>query len=237
MTDTSSTCSTTGSVPSAAQVHADATAALLELISRLSLTAESAELIIAATLTQRDLNTDTTEALSTPTLTTVSSLTEDDAPSAVQPSEPIISPIIEVPDTAAVPVAQVAAVAVQEAPAAQLPPLPITPAPVAIVAPVPAVAPVAQVAVVAVQAVPPPPIGHVLTTYGDFDYYVPDAYCLAPYYLVTKGRRVGVFSQWQKCSPYVTGVAGAVYSKARSVTHGRDIMEEAIDSGEAQVLP
>ncbi|KAH7905179.1 hypothetical protein BJ138DRAFT_1118703 [Hygrophoropsis aurantiaca] len=104
---------------------------------------------------------------------------------------------------------------------------------------VPPVAAAPQVPpVAAAPQVPlPPAIGHFMVSYGDVDYYVPFANALPPFYLVTRGRRIGVFSQWQRTAPYVIGVGGAAFSRIRGIENGRQMMEDGIDSDEVVVLP
>ncbi|KAG6849213.1 hypothetical protein H0H93_010407 [Arthromyces matolae] len=61
------------------------------------------------------------------------------------------------------------------------------------------------------------------------------------YYVVTVGRRIGVFVSWNRTSPYVVGASGCTYS---CVGHGigtRDkairAFNEAFEAGECHVVP
>ncbi|KAG1881241.1 hypothetical protein F4604DRAFT_1922247 [Suillus subluteus] len=68
------------------------------------------------------------------------------------------------------------------------------------------------------------------------NYNVPAADATGPFYWVTRGRRIGVFSTWQQTSSHVIGVSRASFSKVRSVAKGIQLMEEAIGRGETEVL-
>ncbi|KAG1904045.1 uncharacterized protein F5891DRAFT_977548 [Suillus fuscotomentosus] len=67
-------------------------------------------------------------------------------------------------------------------------------------------------------------------------YNVPAADATGPFYWVTRGRCIGIFSTWQQTSSHVIGVSRASFSKVRSVAEGIQLMEEAIDRGETEVL-
>ncbi|KAG2079403.1 uncharacterized protein F5147DRAFT_775874 [Suillus discolor] len=67
-------------------------------------------------------------------------------------------------------------------------------------------------------------------------YHVPVADAMGPFYWVTHGRCIGIFSTWQQTSSHVTGMSRASFSKVRSVAEGIQLMEEAIDRGETEVL-
>ncbi|KIK31691.1 hypothetical protein CY34DRAFT_19664, partial [Suillus luteus UH-Slu-Lm8-n1] len=73
--------------------------------------------------------------------------------------------------------------------------------------------------------------------YRDFTFDVPRAEVIGPFYLVTRGRRVGVFETWQRTSPYVIGVSCASFTRCRSLDDGLIRMLDAIDLGVAQWLP
>ncbi|KAG2144237.1 hypothetical protein DEU56DRAFT_910593 [Suillus clintonianus] len=72
--------------------------------------------------------------------------------------------------------------------------------------------------------------------YGGITYDVPAPNASGPYYWVTRGRRVGIFSTWQRTSSHVIGVSRASFSKVRSIAEGVQLMENAIDSGETEWL-
>ncbi|KIK35557.1 hypothetical protein CY34DRAFT_95877 [Suillus luteus UH-Slu-Lm8-n1] len=67
-------------------------------------------------------------------------------------------------------------------------------------------------------------------------YNVPAADATSPFYWVTRGRHIGIFSTWQQTSSHVIGVSRASFSKVRSVAEGIQLMKEAIDRGEMEVL-
>ncbi|KAG2741135.1 hypothetical protein P692DRAFT_20646226, partial [Suillus brevipes Sb2] len=68
-------------------------------------------------------------------------------------------------------------------------------------------------------------------------YNIPASDAAGPFYWVTRGRRIGVFSTWQQTSSHVIGVSRASFSKVRSVAEGVQLMEQAIERGETEVLP
>ncbi|KAN0078272.1 hypothetical protein V8E55_010329 [Tylopilus felleus] len=55
-------------------------------------------------------------------------------------------------------------------------------------------------------------------------------------YLVTQGRRIGIFTSWAHTSPYVTSVSFATCSKVNFLDEGIMHMMEAIDLKEARWL-
>ncbi|KAG2151531.1 hypothetical protein DEU56DRAFT_728141 [Suillus clintonianus] len=73
--------------------------------------------------------------------------------------------------------------------------------------------------------------------YCGFAFNVPRAAALGPFYLITRGSRVGVFETWQHTSPYVLGVSCSSFSRCKSLHDGLIRMLDAIDLGEAQWLP
>ncbi|KIJ57981.1 hypothetical protein HYDPIDRAFT_34614 [Hydnomerulius pinastri MD-312] len=79
--------------------------------------------------------------------------------------------------------------------------------------------------------------GRWMNMYNYFVYELPAPTATGPFYLVTVGRRVGVFSTWQRTSPHVTGVSCASFSRVESVDQGLDLLDEAIDLGEARWVP
>ncbi|KAG1768281.1 hypothetical protein EV702DRAFT_1203370 [Suillus placidus] len=134
---------------------------------------------------------------------------------------------------------------------------PLTPAPTSVPAPttapsalltpaltsVPAPAPVATVNVLPVSAPVPlvvePTPGAVdfTQTPVEVTYNIPVLDATGPFYWVTRGRRIGIFSTWQQTSSHVIGVSRASFSKVLSVAEGVQLMEQAIDCGETEVLP
>lgn len=67
-----------------------------------------------------------------------------------------------------------------------------------------------------------------------FDVPSPDA--RSPYYLVTKGARIGVLCTWTKTAPYVIGVRGSCYTGVQSINEGIEHMMHAIEAGETALL-
>ncbi|KAG1806127.1 uncharacterized protein BJ212DRAFT_1303779 [Suillus subaureus] len=67
-------------------------------------------------------------------------------------------------------------------------------------------------------------------------YHVPAAGAMGPFYWVTHGHRIGIFSTWQQTSSHVIGMSRASFSKVLSVAEGIWLMEEAIDCSEMEVL-
>ncbi|KAF8449521.1 hypothetical protein L210DRAFT_3641114 [Boletus edulis BED1] len=59
-----------------------------------------------------------------------------------------------------------------------------------------------------------------LESHSGFVYEVPEPHATGPFYLVTRGHRVGVFSGWQTTSPYVIGVSRASFSRVASAKAG-----------------
>ncbi|KAH9477996.1 hypothetical protein JR316_0010229 [Psilocybe cubensis] len=56
-----------------------------------------------------------------------------------------------------------------------------------------------------------------------------------PYYVVTKGKRVGVFTGWHNVSPLVTGVRGSVYRRYSNEAAAYAAFQEALDAGNVEV--
>ncbi|KAG1787613.1 uncharacterized protein HD556DRAFT_1246636, partial [Suillus plorans] len=73
--------------------------------------------------------------------------------------------------------------------------------------------------------------------YNGFPFDVPHADANGPFYLITRGRRVGVFDTWPRTSPHVIGVKTSSYSRAWSLDDGILHIMDAIDLGEAVWLP
>ncbi|KAG1732346.1 hypothetical protein EDB19DRAFT_1912071 [Suillus lakei] len=89
---------------------------------------------------------------------------------------------------------------------------------------------------------PPPTNAHSVglppssVSYRGFPYEIPHASAEAPFYCVTKGKRVGVLSTWEDTSPQVTGVSGAIHSRCPSVEVGVARIHAAIERGNCQYL-
>ncbi|KIJ09042.1 hypothetical protein PAXINDRAFT_38235, partial [Paxillus involutus ATCC 200175] len=73
------------------------------------------------------------------------------------------------------------------------------------------------------------PTGHYSITYNAVSFVLPFQEEPGPFYLITRGRLVGVVASWQKASPLVIGVSGASFSKVSSVHRGWQQVEDAID--------
>ncbi|KAG2108395.1 uncharacterized protein F5147DRAFT_773602 [Suillus discolor] len=72
--------------------------------------------------------------------------------------------------------------------------------------------------------------------YGSIRYDVPAPSASGPYYWVTRGRRVSIFSTWQQTSSHIIGVSQASFSKVRSIAEGMQLIENVIDCGETEWL-
>ncbi|KAG2118332.1 hypothetical protein BD769DRAFT_1672262 [Suillus cothurnatus] len=72
--------------------------------------------------------------------------------------------------------------------------------------------------------------------YEGFAFDVPHTAADGPFYLVTRGRRVGVFSSWSHTSPHVIGVSHSTYTRARSRNDALIRMLDAINLEEAEWL-
>ncbi|KAF8120180.1 hypothetical protein EV363DRAFT_1178224, partial [Boletus edulis] len=72
--------------------------------------------------------------------------------------------------------------------------------------------------------------------YNGFLYDIPHEEETGQLYLITRGRRIGIFVSWAHMSPYVTGVSFATCLKVNSLDEGIACMMEAIDLKEARWL-
>ncbi|KIJ10056.1 hypothetical protein PAXINDRAFT_157717 [Paxillus involutus ATCC 200175] len=73
-------------------------------------------------------------------------------------------------------------------------------------------------------------------TYRGFAFDIPWSGSLRPFYLVTRGWRIGVFATWPCTSPYVLGISCSSYTRVQTLGDGLLRMLDAIDLGEAQWL-
>ncbi|KAF8833924.1 hypothetical protein BDN67DRAFT_985700 [Paxillus ammoniavirescens] len=80
------------------------------------------------------------------------------------------------------------------------------------------------------------PSRHYTITYNGVVFILPYQGEVGPYYLITWGRLMGVVAQWQKASPLVIGVSGASFRNVTSVQRGWQLVEDAIDDGQANYL-
>ncbi|KAG2339652.1 hypothetical protein BDR05DRAFT_1003152 [Suillus weaverae] len=93
----------------------------------------------------------------------------------------------------------------------------------------------APVGTVDVAAGPPAATVHT-QLYGNVSYDVLAPNASGPYYWVTRGCHVGIFSTWQQTSSHVIGVSQASFSKVHSLAEGMQLMKNAIDCGESEWL-
>ncbi|KAF8121436.1 hypothetical protein EV363DRAFT_1302061 [Boletus edulis] len=81
--------------------------------------------------------------------------------------------------------------------------------------------------------IPPPvvviPYGHEIAKYNGFVYVQPLPDMQGPFYIVTRGKLVGLFSQWIYVAPQVERVSGAVYEKIQKLDDGFMLLIGAID--------
>ncbi|KAF7420942.1 hypothetical protein PC9H_011461 [Pleurotus ostreatus] len=67
-------------------------------------------------------------------------------------------------------------------------------------------------------------------------YHLPQPGSPGPYYVITRGRQVGIFTNWTATAPLVIRVPGAVFESVRSLALAREMMEEALDDGIVSVI-
>ncbi|KAG2338698.1 hypothetical protein BDR05DRAFT_1004015 [Suillus weaverae] len=73
--------------------------------------------------------------------------------------------------------------------------------------------------------------------YSGTYFNVPAADAEPPFYCISRGRYIGVFSGWDATGPKVLGVSRGIFHKVDSIEKGMSIMRSAIDRGDAmQVL-
>ncbi|KAF8426145.1 hypothetical protein L210DRAFT_872815, partial [Boletus edulis BED1] len=80
------------------------------------------------------------------------------------------------------------------------------------------------------------PSRHELCQYNGFVYVQPDEESDGPFYLVTRGKLVGVFSRWVNAAPLVVGVKCSVYERVRDGGHGCYLILDAIDDNIVRCL-
>ncbi|KAH7918409.1 hypothetical protein BV22DRAFT_1134608 [Leucogyrophana mollusca] len=84
---------------------------------------------------------------------------------------------------------------------------------------------------------PPPPAPQIWKqSYRAFVYEVPSPSALPPFYCISKGTRVGVFSGWQTTSPLVIGVSRSCHSRVSSRDAGIDKFHNTVDTRGVEVL-
>ncbi|KAG6378232.1 hypothetical protein JVT61DRAFT_13933 [Boletus reticuloceps] len=88
--------------------------------------------------------------------------------------------------------------------------------------------------------VPPPviviPYGHEIAKYNRFVYVQPDPDMQALFYIITRGKLVGLFSQWINVAPHVERISSAVYGKVQKLDDGFLLLLGAIDDTLVQYL-
>ncbi|KIJ57801.1 hypothetical protein HYDPIDRAFT_34779 [Hydnomerulius pinastri MD-312] len=75
----------------------------------------------------------------------------------------------------------------------------------------------------------PVPSGHDVCKYNDIVFVRPSEACKRPFYMVTRGKLIGIFSRWFNTGPLVTGIRGSNCQKVDSVDLGCQLMVDAID--------
>ncbi|KAK0227243.1 hypothetical protein EDD85DRAFT_957852 [Armillaria nabsnona] len=109
----------------------------------------------------------------------------------------------------------------------------VSPPMVTPVTPAPAVTPVASAP--AVAAAPPAPVpGQPLPLGSAF--YVTPPISGGPFYVVTRGRHVGVFLGWGNVLPSVIRVPTAAFHRVATIMEGINLMYEAISTGMVMIL-
>ncbi|KAK0444173.1 hypothetical protein EV421DRAFT_1903281 [Armillaria borealis] len=85
---------------------------------------------------------------------------------------------------------------------------------------------------------PGPPIVTSVTCLGvDFAYHVPVPGAEGPFYIVTRGTDVGIFSGWEETAPLVLNVSGCSYRGVPSYDDGIQCVESALARGKCALLP
>ncbi|KAF8131914.1 hypothetical protein EV363DRAFT_1164747 [Boletus edulis] len=76
--------------------------------------------------------------------------------------------------------------------------------------------------------------GYIQAKFNNFIYDLPPTDATGQLYLITRGRRVGIFAQWSRTSSFVNRVTSAVFMKVGSLDEGIALMMEAIESNQAR---
>ncbi|KIJ10188.1 hypothetical protein PAXINDRAFT_86393 [Paxillus involutus ATCC 200175] len=82
----------------------------------------------------------------------------------------------------------------------------------------------------------PIPNGHYPVTYNGVSFVLPFYDGISPFYLITRGKLLGVVAQWQNALTLVIDVSGASFSKVSSVRCGWKQVEDAIDDSLVKIL-
>ncbi|KAF8429325.1 hypothetical protein L210DRAFT_3652191 [Boletus edulis BED1] len=83
------------------------------------------------------------------------------------------------------------------------------------------------------------PSGHYSVTHSGVDFLLPYEGETGPFYLITKGKKVGIIANWEKASPMVHRVCCATYRRLPSGTticKGYQMVKQAIDDGLVHVI-
>ncbi|KAF8142071.1 hypothetical protein EV363DRAFT_1149687 [Boletus edulis] len=83
------------------------------------------------------------------------------------------------------------------------------------------------------------PSGHYEATHNNVSFIVPSASAPEPFYLVTKGKMVGVFSSWENMSSLVSRVSSATYRRLQpgvTISRAHQMMEKAIEDEVVTVI-
>ncbi|KAK0474032.1 hypothetical protein EDD18DRAFT_1116997 [Armillaria luteobubalina] len=75
----------------------------------------------------------------------------------------------------------------------------------------------------------PPVVARVMTLDANFGYHVPLVGEEGPFYIVTRGTNVGVFSRWENTSPLVDGVSGCAYRAVATYEEGIEHVESTLE--------
>ncbi|KAF9489533.1 hypothetical protein BDN71DRAFT_1512053 [Pleurotus eryngii] len=101
----------------------------------------------------------------------------------------------------------------------------------------PIVPPAAVHTPIAQPAVPPAVVDTPYTpTPASPRYHLPQPGSPGPYYVITRGRQVGIFTNWTATAPLVIRVPGAIFESVHSLALAQEMMEEALDDGIVGVI-
>ncbi|KAJ8469461.1 hypothetical protein ONZ45_g16880 [Pleurotus djamor] len=84
---------------------------------------------------------------------------------------------------------------------------------------------------------PPQPFAVPWKVPRNYKYHVPGRLEVAPFYIVTKGYDVGVFSSWTRAAELVLGVSEGRQHLVASVAAGKKLMDEALARGTVYLVP
>ncbi|KAF4571729.1 hypothetical protein EYR40_008252 [Pleurotus pulmonarius] len=82
-----------------------------------------------------------------------------------------------------------------------------------------------------------PPFATAIRSPSPPRYHMPPIGSSGPFYVVTRGRQVGVFTNWTATvAPLVLRVPGAVFESVHSRRLAREMFEEALDDGVVEIV-